>query len=206
MAETKPGGADTLSPAPSTITPSATAAEKPVIGAAATGDTSIRPFQFQASDEDLADLKRRIAATRWPERETVADDTQGVQLATMQKLADYWANEHDWRKVEARLNSYPKFITNIDGLDIHFIHISSKHRRRPAARHHPRLAWVDHRAIEDHRAADRPDRPRRQGGGCVRRRHPVDAGLRLFRKAERPPAGTRADRPRLDDADEAPRL
>lgn len=90
-------------------------------------DTSIRPFEFHASDEDLADLKRRIAATRWPERETVDDDTQGVRLETIQKLADYWLNQHDWRKVEARINSYPNFVTNIDGVDIHFIHVRSKH-------------------------------------------------------------------------------
>ena len=90
------------------------------------GDTSIRPFKFQASDKALADLRRRIGATQWPERETVADTTQGVPLATMQKLARYWATEHDWRKAEAKLNSYPQFITNIDGLDIHFIHVRSK--------------------------------------------------------------------------------
>ena len=90
-------------------------------------DPSIRPFTFHASDEELAELKRRILATRWPERETVDDDTQGVQLATIQKLADYWATSHNWRQVEARLNSYPNFITNIFGLDIHFIHVKSKH-------------------------------------------------------------------------------
>ena len=92
-----------------------------------TGDVSIRPFKFQATDEALADLRRRIGATQWPDRETVADTTQGVPLATMQKLARYWATEHDWRKAEAKLNSYPQFITNIDGLDIHFIHVRSKH-------------------------------------------------------------------------------
>jgi pimeloyl-ACP methyl ester carboxylesterase len=75
----------------------------------------------------LADLKRRIAAMRWPEMETVADQSQGPQLATMQKLAHYWATEYDWRKVEARLNALPNFITEIDGLDIHFIHVRSKH-------------------------------------------------------------------------------
>ena len=90
-------------------------------------EAAIRPFEYHASDEDLADLKRRIRATRWPDRETVNDDTQGVQLATMQKLADYWATDYDWRKVEVRLNSLPNFITNIDGLDIHFMHVKSKH-------------------------------------------------------------------------------
>ena len=115
----------------STATQAPNAAQTFVIGAAATsadpsGDTSIRPFKFHATDEQLADLKRRIAATKWPSRELVADDTQGVQLATMQKVADYWANQYDWRKVEARLNALPMFVTNIDGVDIHFIHVKSK--------------------------------------------------------------------------------
>ena len=95
--------------------------------AEASGDTSIRPFKYHASDAELADLKRRIKATKWPDRETVNDDTQGVQLATMQKLADHWANHHDWRRAEAQIFSYPNFVTNIDGLDIHFIHVKSKH-------------------------------------------------------------------------------
>ena len=88
----------------------------------------IRPFQFHAQQADLDDLNRRILATRWPEKETVSDQTQGVPLATVKALAKYWATEYDWRKVEARLNSYPNFITNIDGLDIHFIHVRSKHK------------------------------------------------------------------------------
>jgi len=88
---------------------------------------AIRPFQVNVRDADLTELRRRIEATRWPERETVADDSQGVQLATIQKLARYWGTEHDWRKVEARLNSFPQFITEVDGLDIHFIHVRSKH-------------------------------------------------------------------------------
>jgi len=88
---------------------------------------SIRPFQVHFSDAALADMKRRVAATNWPERETVGDATQGVNLATMKKLADHWQHNHDWRRIEAKLNSYPNFITNIDGLDIHFIHVKSKH-------------------------------------------------------------------------------
>jgi len=129
MAATTPpsGGADTLAPTPSTTaTPVAQPKDTFILGEPQ-GDDSIRPFSFHASDEDLADLKRRIAATRWPERELVDDASQGVQLATIQKLADYWLNQHDWRKVEARINSYPNFITNIDGVDIHFIHVKSKH-------------------------------------------------------------------------------
>jgi pimeloyl-ACP methyl ester carboxylesterase len=89
--------------------------------------TAIRPFSFRAPDAKLADLRRRINATVWPERETVTDESQGVQLATIQKLARYWANDYDWRKVEAQLNALPNFMTEIDGLDIHFIHVRSKH-------------------------------------------------------------------------------
>ena len=87
----------------------------------------IRPFSFHASEVELTELRRRIAATRWPEKETVSDASQGVQLATAQALARYWATDYDWRKVEAKLNSLPNFITEIDGLDIHFIHVRSKH-------------------------------------------------------------------------------
>ena len=88
---------------------------------------AIRPFRANIPGEALDDLRRRIAATRWPEKETVADRSQGVQLATMQALARYWGTEYDWRKVEARLNALPQFITEIDGLDIHFIHVRSRH-------------------------------------------------------------------------------
>ena len=88
---------------------------------------AIRPFSVNFPDEALADLRRRIEATRWPDRETVEDTSQGVQLATMQQLAKYWASEHDLRKCEAKLNAVPQFVTQIDGLDIHFIHVRSKH-------------------------------------------------------------------------------
>jgi len=90
-------------------------------------DASIRPFRFRATDEQLADLRHRIAATKWPERETVGDTSQGVKLATMQALADYWLHRHDWRRAEAQLDAYPSFVTGIDGLDIHFIRVKSKH-------------------------------------------------------------------------------
>jgi len=93
---------------------------------AAAGD-AVHPFQFKASQEALVDLHHRLRHTRWPERETVEDASQGVNLATMRNLADYWANHHDWRKAEARLNAYPNFITGIDGLDIHFIQVKSRH-------------------------------------------------------------------------------
>ena len=89
--------------------------------------TAIRPFHVKISEAELTELRSRIKATKWPERETVADASQGVQLATMQKLARYWSTDYDWRKVEAKLNAVPNFITEIDGLDIHFIHVRSKH-------------------------------------------------------------------------------
>jgi len=92
-----------------------------------TGDTTLRPFRIEIPEADLDDMRARIAATRWPERETVDDQSQGVPLATIQKLARYWLDEYDWRRCEARLNAVPQFITEIDGLDIHFIHVRSKH-------------------------------------------------------------------------------
>lgn len=88
---------------------------------------AIRPFRVSFSDEELADLRRRIRATRWPDKETVADASQGVRLSTMKRLAAYWQQDYDWRKAEAKLNALPQFLTNIDGVDIHFIHVRSKH-------------------------------------------------------------------------------
>ena len=90
-------------------------------------NTALRPFEVNIPEAELVELRKRINATRWPEKEPVADHSQGVPLATMQKLARYWATEYDWRKVEARLQVLPQFITEIDGLDIHFIHVRSKH-------------------------------------------------------------------------------
>jgi pimeloyl-ACP methyl ester carboxylesterase len=88
---------------------------------------AIRPFRVDIPEEAIADLRRRIAAKRWPDKETVADQSQGVQMATIQELARYWATDYDWRKCEAKLNALPNFMTEIDGLDIHFIHVRSKH-------------------------------------------------------------------------------
>jgi pimeloyl-ACP methyl ester carboxylesterase len=109
-------------------------ADRSVVGAAAllstlpaTAAEAIRPFNVKVPEKVLSELRRRILETRWPEHETVTDESQGVQLATMQKLARYWATEYDWRKVEGRLNALPQFITEIDGLDIHFIHVRSRH-------------------------------------------------------------------------------
>jgi pimeloyl-ACP methyl ester carboxylesterase len=105
------------------MTPSAT----PQRSQAAVDTAAIRPFNITVPEAELTELRRRIEATRWPERETVDDASQGVQLATIQALARYWATEYDWRKCEARLNALPQFITEIDGLDIHFIHVRSQH-------------------------------------------------------------------------------
>ncbi len=90
-------------------------------------NTAVRPFQIGFPEAELAELRRRINATRWPERETVTDDSQGVPLATVQELARYWGTDYDWRRCEARLNALPNFMTEIDGLDIHFIHVRSPH-------------------------------------------------------------------------------
>ena len=91
-------------------------------------DTSIRPFKVHIADSEIEDLRRRIGSTKWPNAELVGDESQGVRLATMKALADYWATKYDWRKAEAKINSYPQFLTNIDGVDIHFIHVRSKHK------------------------------------------------------------------------------
>jgi pimeloyl-ACP methyl ester carboxylesterase len=98
-----------------------------VVGQTGPEKTALRPFRVNVPEAELTELRRRINETRWPERETVTDDSQGVELATMQKLARYWATDYDWRKCEAKLNALPQFITEIDGLDIHFIHVRSKH-------------------------------------------------------------------------------
>ena len=90
-------------------------------------DESIRPFHVHVPQSELDDLRRRILTTKWPDPEIVKDESQGVQLATMQALAHYWATGYDWRKVETRLNALPQFVTTIDGVDIHFIHVRSKY-------------------------------------------------------------------------------
>ena len=95
---------------------------------AATEDKTIRPFRVKVPEEALVDLRRRLAATRWPDQETVADRSQGAQLATMKELVRYWQTGYDWRKAEAKLNALPQFVTMIDGVDIHFIHVSSRHK------------------------------------------------------------------------------
>jgi pimeloyl-ACP methyl ester carboxylesterase len=110
------------------VTVAAAGAQASVSGlGAAVENTAVRPFHIDVPEEALVDLRRRIAATRWPERETVDDFAQGVQLAKIQELVRYWGTDYDWRKAEAKLNALPQFVTNIDGLDIHFIHVRSRH-------------------------------------------------------------------------------
>jgi hypothetical protein len=104
---------------------STTAGPRPAEPGAAAEDTTIRPFQVSIPDEDLDDLRRRLAAARWPSRELVADRSQGVQLATTQELARYWASDYDLRRIESRLNALPQFATEIDGVNVHFLHVRS---------------------------------------------------------------------------------
>ena len=168
--------------------------------------TEIRPFHVDIPEEALDDLRRRIAATQWPEKETVADQSQGVPLATMQELARYWATDYDWRKCEAKLNALPQFITEIDGLDIHFIHVRSQHEDAlPLIVNH---GWPGS-IIEQLKIIDPTDRShgtRRERGGRVPCGDPVDAGLRVLRQADEHRLGPRAHGPSLGRADEAPRL
>src|SRR5215217_553723 len=125
--------------------------------------TEIRPFRIDVPEAALVDLRRRIAATQWPEKETVADQSQGVQLATIQELARYWATDYDWRKVEAKLNALPQFITEIDGLDIHFIHVRSDHDNAlPLIVNH---GWPGS-IIEQLKIVDRLTNPTAHGGSA----------------------------------------
>src|SRR3954469_25815987 len=105
----------------------AVGATSATVAAAENNNTKVVPFRVSVPDADLADLRRRLKATRWPDKETAADQWQGVQLAKLQELVRYWGTDYDWRKGEAKLNAYPQFMTNIDGVDIHFIHVKSRH-------------------------------------------------------------------------------
>ena len=157
--------------------------------------SDIRPFDINFPDSELVDLRRRIAATRWPEVETVADQSQGVKLATMQNLARYWGTDYDWRKGEAKLKAVPHFITEIDGLDIHFIHVRSKHEKAlPMIVTHgwpgsiiEQLKIIDPLTIRPPVAATR-----RMPSTSSSRRCRATA----FRESRRPPGGTRLALPR----------
>jgi hypothetical protein len=147
-------------------------------------ETEIRPFRVDIPEEKLTDLRRRIAATRWPEKEPVDDQTQGVQLATIQALARYWETEYDWRKCEAKLNALPQFVTEIDGLDIHFIHVRSDHEDAlPLIVTH---GWPGS-VIEQLKIIDPLTNPTAYGGSASDAFHLVIPSLPASRP---PPAGT----------------
>jgi hypothetical protein len=146
-------------------------------------DTVVRPFHVDIAEEAIADLRRRIEAWRPPEREPADDQSQGVQLTTVQDLANYWATEYDWRGCEAKLNAFPQFTTEIDGLGIHFIHVKSPREDAPAADRLTRLARLDHRAAEDHRAAHQSHRTGRERVGRIRCGDSVAAGPRVLGQA-----------------------
>ena len=144
------------------------------------GATAIRPFHVDVPDEALEDLRHRLAAIRWPTKELVDDRSQGVQLATIQDLVRYWATDYDWRRCEARLNALPQFTTEIDGVDVHFIHVRSEHE--DALPGEIRLRRADSRAGSGGRVVD----------------------VRRTSTPERPPR-TRIERPRRSAASDLPR-
>src|SRR4051794_6097704 len=171
--------------------------------------SAIRPFTVETPEADLDDLRARIAATRWPEKETVEDQSQGVQLATMQALARYWGSDYDLRRFEARLNAVPQFITEIDGLDIHFIHVRSPHEHAlPLIITH---GWPGS-VIEMLNVAGPLTDPTAHGGTRRRRRGRVrcggslDARLRVLSQADHDRLGPGPHRGCLDHADAAPGL
>ena len=157
---------------------------------------AIRPFTVPVTPEaELEALRARVAATRWPDRELVTDHSQGVQLAVITELARYWATEYDWRRCEAKLDALPHFITEIDGLDIHFIHVRSTHENAlPVIITH---GWPGS-VIEQLAVIDPLTNPTAHGGergGRLPRGDPVDAGLRVLRQAAARPAGARTASP-----------
>src|ERR1700722_18618153 len=125
--------------------------------------TAIHSFQVNVPETELTELRTRISATKWPERETVTDASQGVQFATTQALAQYWATQYDWRKIEVKINALPQFITEIDGLDIHFIHVRSTHENAfPVTVTHGWPGWI----IEQMKIIDPLTNPTAHGGSA----------------------------------------
>ena len=167
---------------------------------------AIRPLHVTFPETELAELRRRINATKWPERETVTDATQGVQLATTQALARYWGTEYDWRKCEAKLQSLPNFITEIDGLDIHFIHVRSKHENAlPLIVTH---GWPGS-VVEQLKIVDPLTNPTAHGASASDAFHlviPSMPGYGFSGKADHDRVGPRPHCTGLDRADEAPRI
>ena len=169
-------------------------------------NAAVRSFQVGFPEAELTDLRRRANATRWPERETVTDDSQGVRLAMMQDLARYWATDYDWAKCEAKLNALPNFMTEIDGLDIHFIHVRSQHQDAlPLIVTH---GWPGS-IIEQLKIIEPLTNPTAHGAeriGRVPSGDSLAAGLRVLRQAHRHRVGSRPHRTCLGRADEAPRV
>ena len=169
-------------------------------------DDTIRPFKVGFPEAELTDLRRRVNATRWPELETVTDDSQGARLAMMQDLARYWATDYDWRKCEAKLNDLPHFITEIDGLDIHFIHVRSRHDDAlPLIVTH---GWPGS-IIEQLKIIEPLTNPEAHGGSGAEAFHLVIPSLPGHGFSAKPTAtglGSRPHRPGLGRADETPRL
>src|SRR4030081_1656463 len=170
---------------------------------------AIRPFHVNVPEAELTDLRQRLAQTRLPDKETVTDYSQGVPLKTVQQLLSYWQRDYDWRKVEARINAVPNFITEIDGLDIHFIHARSKHENAlPIIVTH---GWPGS-IVEQLKIIKPLTNPTGTGGTrrhCIRRLpcgNPVDAGLRILGQADHDRLGARTDCARLEHADAAPWL
>jgi hypothetical protein len=172
----------------------------------ATGSDAIRPFTLNFPQEDIDELRRRVAATRWPERETVIDATQGVQLATMQKLTKYWATDYDWSRCAAQLNALPHFLTEIEGLDIHFIHVRSKHENAlPLIVTH---GWPGS-IIEQLKIIAPLTDPTSHGGNASDAFHlviPSMPGYGFSGKTKHSGLGCSPHRARLACADETPRL
>jgi hypothetical protein len=154
-------------------------------------NTTIRPFKANVSDADLAELRTRINSTRWPDRETVTDESQGLPLATIQELARYWAKDYDWRKIEAKLNALPQFVTEIDELDIHFIHVRSKHENALIITH----GWPGS-VIEQMKIIDPLTNPTAHGASASDAFHLVIPSLPGFGFSANPPlrAGERSAR------------
>ena len=169
-------------------------------------DAAIRPFQFNAPEADLADLRKRITATKWPERERSPTQRKACSWRRCRALAQYWATEYDWRKCEAKINALPNFITEIDGLDIHFIHVRSKHDNAlPMIVTH---GWPGS-IIEQMKIIDpltESDRAWRDRGRCLPSRDSVAAGLRLLRQADEAGMEPRQHRESVGDAHATPRL
>ena len=176
-------------------THAAKAADQPsAIARTAAQDESIRPFQIHVPDATLTDLRRRIAATRWPDKETVGDQSQGVQEAKIKALVQYWGTGYDWRKTEARLNALPH-VRDHDRRRRHPVHpCAIPSPERAAADHDAWLAWLATGNRKGHRSAHGSHGVWRPGGRRLRCRHSVDARLRLLRQASRHRLGSRAHR------------